>query len=83
MAYVCEICDKKTVTGRSQRHKRGVAGKRWRKRAPKTSRLFKPNLQKVSLKINDEKKRMRLCTKCIKRIKKYGSIKNYSSVTLA
>lgn len=82
MAIVCEICGKKKSVGRSQKHKRGVAGKRWRKRAPKTSREFKPNLQKVTLKINGEEKKMRVCAKCIKRIRKYGSIKDYTNVAV-
>lgn len=77
---VCEICGKGKVVGRSQQHKRGVAGKRWKKRAPSTPRLFKPNLQVKTLVVNDEKKKVKLCTKCIKKIKKDGKIKNYSKV---
>ncbi|MFV1917144.1 MAG: 50S ribosomal protein L28 [Patescibacteria group bacterium] len=83
MAYRCEICGKKTVAGRSQQHKRGVAGRRWKKRAPSTHRLFKPNLQKKTLVISGEKKKMKICTKCLKRIKKYGGVRNYSNVTVA
>jgi len=82
MAYVCEICGKGKSVGRSSRHKRGVAGKRWRKRAPVTSRLFKPNLQKRTVIVNGEKKQMLLCAKCIKRIKKYGAVGSYSNITL-
>lgn len=82
MAYMCQICGKKTVVGRSQQHKRGVAGKRWKKRAQSTPRVFKPNLQNVTLNMNDGKKKMKLCTKCIKRIKKYGSIKDYKNVSV-
>jgi large subunit ribosomal protein L28 len=82
MSYVCYICGKKKSVGRSQQHKRGVAGKRWRKRAPATSRLFVPNLQKKTLVINGEKKKVLVCAKCLKRIKKYGSIKNYSNISV-
>jgi ribosomal protein L28 len=82
MSYVCQICGKKNVMGRSQQHKRGVAGKRWKKRAPKTPRLFKVNLQKVTVVLSGEKKQMRLCAKCIKRIKKYKAIGNYKSISL-
>jgi len=82
MSYVCEICHKKTVAGRSQQHRRGVAGKRWKKRAESTLRVFKPNLQRVTLKINSETKKMRICTKCLKRIKKYKSIKNYTNISV-
>ncbi len=82
MAYVCEICGKKSVTGSSQKHKRGVAGKRWRKRAQATPRVFKPNLQRVGLRVGDEVKQMRICTKCLKRIKKYGSVRDYKNIAV-
>lgn len=70
MSYVCENCGKSTVVGRSKTHKRGVAGKRWRKRAQVTPRTFKPNLQKVSVMLGEVRKSVKLCTKCIKRLKK-------------
>lgn len=83
MAVSCNICGKTTVVGRSQKHKRGIAGKRWRNRAPSTRRVFKPNLNMVSVKVGDEKaEQMRLCGKCIKRIKKFGEIKPYSNISL-
>lgn len=56
--------------GRSHTHHRGVAGGRWKKRAVKTARAFKPNLQRVSIILDDMKVSVKLCTKCIKRIKK-------------
>jgi ribosomal protein L28 len=74
MAYICEICGKSNVHGHSQQHKRGVAGRRWKKRTTATPRMFKVNLQKVTVKTNGDEKQMRICAKCIKRIKKYGSV---------
>ncbi len=56
--------------GRSHTHKRGVAGGRWKKRAPKTQRLFRPNVQKVMIVEEGDQKRVSLCMKCLKRIKK-------------
>ena len=82
MSYICQICGKGISVGRSQKHRRGVAGKRWKNRAPVTSRLFKPNLQRVTLRIGGERRQMKICTKCLKRIKKYGSIKNYSNIAV-
>lgn len=70
MSYVCEICGKSTVVGRSKSHKRGVAGKRWKKRAQVTPRTFKPNLQKVSVMLGGVKTSAKLCTKCLKKLKK-------------
>lgn len=65
MSNRCQLCDKKKQIGRQSRHKKGVAGKQWAKRAPKTLRVFKVNLQPVTIKGT----RMLLCTKCIKLLK--------------
>jgi len=65
----CFHCKKKSVLGRSHTHHRGVAGGRWKKRAPKTQRLFKVNLHKVAIMLDNKKKRVLLCSKCLKRIK--------------
>jgi len=67
---VCYICEKRTRAGRSQQHRRGVAGKRWKKRAQSTLRLFRPNLQKVTITENGKKLQVTMCTRCIKRRKK-------------
>jgi len=82
MSYICDNCGKTTVAGRSQRHGRGVAGKRWKKRAQKTIRVFKPNLQKVSVVLSGKRLSMKLCAKCIKRFKKDGRIPSYSSLAV-
>lgn len=82
MSYMCQICGKESAVGRSQQHKRGVAGKRWKKRAQSTPRVFKPNLAKVTLLVSGEKKQMRICMKCLKRIKKYGAVEDYKSIAV-
>jgi len=56
--------------GRSHTHHRGVAGGRWKKRAPKTNRVFKANLQPMAIIEDGDTVRVRLCTKCIKRVRK-------------
>lgn len=81
MSYVCANCHKGIVAGRTQRHHRGVAGRRWKKRAPMTVRTFKPNLQKVTVTIAGVKKQMKLCTDCIKKFKKEGKIRTYKTRT--
>lgn len=70
MATVCFHCDKGPMYGRSHTHRRGVAGGRWKKRAQKTARIFKPNLQKMSIIEKGVQAQILLCTKCIKRIRK-------------
>ncbi len=66
MSKVCDRCGKKKQIGRQSRHKRGVAGRQWAKRAQKTVRVFKANLHPIT--INGS--RMMLCAKCIKFLKK-------------
>ncbi len=66
---VCYHCGKGILYGRSHTHHRGVAGGRWKKRAPKTQRIFKPNLHRVAIMISGAKKYVKLCNKCLKRAK--------------
>jgi ribosomal protein L28 len=70
MTNACYYCGKTVLFGRSHTHHRGVAGGRWKKRAPKTRRIFRPNLQKVTILEKGKEKQVKLCAKCIKRIKK-------------
>lgn len=75
MAYICDNCEKGIVHGNQSTHGRGVAGKRWKKRAQKTPRVFKPNLQKIAVLVGGKSTQMRLCASCISRFRKEGKIK--------
>jgi large subunit ribosomal protein L28 len=66
----CYHCEKGIIFGRRHTHHRGVAGGRWKKRAPKTQRIFSPNLQRIDIVENGKTKEVRLCTKCLKRVRK-------------
>lgn len=46
-----------------------MAGKRWKKRAQATPRLFGVNIQKATVIVGGKEKKMNLCTKCIKRFR--------------
>ncbi len=83
MSYVCDICRKKRSIGASHKHKRGVAGKRWMDRVTASPREFRPNLQKRTVKVGGEEKQMKLCTKCIKRIKNFKAVGNFKNISLA
>lgn len=61
MAYICDNCGKGVQYGDSHTHGRGVAGGRWKKKAPFTRKVFKPNLHKWH--------GMMLCTKCLRKLK--------------
>jgi len=70
MIFGCYHCGKGLLYGRSHTHHRGVAGGRWKKRAPKTQRIYKANLVRLSIIEKGKTMRVRLCTKCLKRIRK-------------
>jgi len=75
MAMKCDNCGKGRMVGRQHTHHPGVAGGRWKKRAPKTQKIFKPNLHFARVKVNGGLKRLRLCTKCLRLLKKEKTAK--------
>ncbi|MBW7960597.1 hypothetical protein B6D29_01280 [Microgenomates bacterium UTCPR1] len=70
MENACYHCGKTVLYGRSHTHHRGVAGGRWKKRAPKTRRIFRVNFVRLSIVEAGKKKRVKLCANCLKRVKK-------------
>lgn len=70
MPALCFVCDKGPQFGKSYTHHRGVAGGRWKKRAQKTNRKFVPNLQRYTAMLGKNEIRVKLCSKCLKRIRK-------------
>jgi ribosomal protein L28 len=80
----CFLCGKTRQIGRSSKHKRGVAGKQWAKRAQKTLKVFMPNLHVVTLEKNNKKIKTKVCTKCLRRIKKKSeTIHGWKAVSVA
>lgn len=57
------MCGKHTVFGRNIRHKH--SGK-WERKAPVTSRTFKPNVHKKALFFGDAKLRVNVCSRCLR-----------------
>ena len=56
MSKVCEICGKHPVAGRSISHSHRV-----------TNRVFRPNVQKITIKdTNGRVRRANVCTRCMK-----------------
>ena len=55
MSKVCAICGKHPVAGRNVSHSHRV-----------TNRMFRPNVQKVTVKMNGKIKKINVCTKCLK-----------------
>ncbi len=69
MAFRCDNCHKGIMVGKQHKHHPGVAGGRWKKRAPKTQKIFRPNLHSARVLVSGHYKRMRLCTKCLRKFK--------------
>jgi len=59
MAMKCDNCSKGIMYGHNVSHSKR-----------KTNRTFKPNLQYTVVKVNGKQKRVKLCTGCIKLIRK-------------
>ena len=68
MAAICDICGKRPGQGNSVK-RRGLAkykGGVGRRVLGRNKRRFKPNLQRVRALVNGARKRMRVCTQCIR-----------------
>lgn len=63
----CDLCSKGTVYGRNIRHRH--AG-RWERRAPKTNRVFRANVQKRTMVFNGIPLRVNVCTRCLRTLLK-------------
>ena len=59
----CEICSKSVKFGRNIRHQ---ASGGWFRRAPKTNRTFKPNVQKATVTRDGVQVQMKVCTSCLR-----------------
>ncbi len=55
MSKVCEICGKHPVAGRSISHSHRV-----------TNRTFRPNIQRVYCVVDGHRRKMNVCTNCLK-----------------
>ncbi|MEO0158436.1 MAG: 50S ribosomal protein L28 [candidate division WOR-3 bacterium] len=59
MAQVCDICGKGIMSGHRVSHSHHLSKRRW-----------KPNLHKVTAIIDGKKRRVKVCTKCLRTITK-------------
>ena len=59
MARTCSLCNKGTAIGRNRSHAQN-----------RTSRTYKANIQKVTMKVGEGSISGNFCTKCLKRLKK-------------
>ncbi len=71
MSKRCEICQKRELTGNSIR-RRGKAKKEGgvgKKITSTTRRIFKPNLQRITARIDGKPEKIWICTRCLKKNK--------------
>ena len=55
MAKVCDICGKKPLVGNNVSHAHN-----------KTKKVWQPNLQTVNTVVNGQKRKVKVCTRCIR-----------------
>lgn len=67
MSKVCYICEKSTIAGKRIQHKHAGG---WGLKAPKSNRIFKPNLKKLNLEVDGKPMTVSVCMKCYKRLRK-------------
>ncbi len=59
----CDICGKGTIYGRNIRHKHSG---RWERKAPRTNRVFRANVQKKTFVIDGRPVKLNVCTRCLR-----------------
>jgi large subunit ribosomal protein L28 len=59
----CDACGKATKFGRNIRHKHSG---RWERKAPRTNRTFKPNIQSKTFILGGVPVRVKICTRCLR-----------------
>ena len=57
------MCQKHTMFGNNIRHRHSG---RWERKAPKTNRTFKANVQNKTLVVNGIPLRLKICTRCLR-----------------
>ena len=60
----CDLCNKSVAFGRNIRHQHSG---RWERKAPRTNRQFRPNVQsRYMIQPDGRRKRMNVCTRCLR-----------------
>ena len=59
----CDVCGKKTGFGHNIRHQHSG---RWERKAPRTNRKFKVNIQNKTFILGGVPIRLKICTRCIR-----------------
>ncbi len=76
----CDVCDKRTVFGRSIQSQHGG---QWERRAPKTNRPFRPNVHAKRVFLDGRWQRVNVCTRCLRTGSKHQQNKGVPQAMLA
>ena len=76
----CDICDKRTVFGRSIQYQHGG---QWERRAPKTNRPFMPNVHAKRVFADGRWQRLNVCTRCLRTESKRVQVKGVPQAMVA
>lgn len=71
MAMICENCKKGVQYGHNVSHAKN-----------RTRKIFKPNLHTTKILVNGSLKKMKLCVKCLRQIKRKISLKKVLEVSI-
>ena len=66
MSKVCEICGKPPVAGRSVSHSHRVSIRKFRLPVLQLLSGLRPNIQRVYVVVNGQRRKMNVCTSCLK-----------------
>jgi len=69
MTKFCAICGKSRIVGNRIQHHHSQG---WRFKAPKSKRVFKPNVKQIKLEYNGQVVKVDVCMKCYKKLRKQG-----------
>ena len=64
---MCDVCEKTPSFGRNIRHRHSG---RWERKAPRTNRQFRPNVQSKRMLIGGFWRRLNICTRCLRTLMK-------------
>ena len=75
---VCDVCGKKSMIGKSGAHQYGGG---WAMRATKKRRVWMVNLHAAKVTYQGVRKTMRLCVKCLRRVKAASPLRHSENST--
>ncbi len=68
---MCDVCEKTPSFGRNIRHRHSG---RWERKAPRTNRQFRPNVQSKRMLIGGLWRRLNICTRCLRTLMKVPTV---------